>query len=282
MSTVLPALLGDEVEVELKLDAPDSAVRLDREHIEQIVLSAARNSRQAMPHGGSFRIETATVELPKSREMPGIIGTRFVKWTLSDTGIGMAESVRSRAFEPFFTTKPPGVGVGLGLSMVKAAVERSGGFVSLESELARGTALVIYLPRATGTASTPPAPGERTEAEEPFARVAIVSDDVEVASAMVNRLMAEGCEVSCVGRGSGALDLLREGDGSLAVLLVDQAYPDFVIDELIRVARETSPWVEIVVTPLELPPDSGSEAAPHAIEEAVKLVVAAAVRVRAQ
>ena len=194
----------------------------------------------------------------------------------------MTESVRSRAFEPFFTTKPPGVGTGLGLSMVKAAVERSGGFVSLESELARGTALVIYLPRATGTASILPAPGERTEAEEPFARVAIVSDDVEVASAMVNRLMTEGCEVACVGSGSGALDLLRQGNGSLTVLLVDQTYPDFVIDELVRVARETSPWVEIVVTPLELPLGGASEQPPQAIEEAVKLVMAAAVRLRAQ
>jgi two-component system cell cycle sensor histidine kinase/response regulator CckA len=165
MASILPSLLGEDIEVELRLEAPDATVRLSPAHIEQIVLTAARNARHAMPHGGSFRIETANVELAGNAETGGAVGTRFLRWTVSDTGIGMTDSTRSRAFEPFFTTKPPGVGTGLGLSMVKAAVERSGGMVALESELGRGTHLVIHLPRATGTSYFPPAPGEATGGE---------------------------------------------------------------------------------------------------------------------
>jgi signal transduction histidine kinase len=70
----------------------------------------------------------------------------------------MDEGTRRHAFEPFFTTKPPGVGTGLGLAMLKASVERAGGFVTLESEPGRGTRLSVYLPRATGTRSTVPPP----------------------------------------------------------------------------------------------------------------------------
>lgn len=165
MTSILPALLGEDIELELRLEAPDATVRMSPAHIEQIVLTAARNARQAMPHGGSFRIETANVELAGNADTRGVVGTRFLRWTLSDTGIGMTDSTRSRAFEPFFTTKPPGVGTGLGLSTVKAAVERSGGLVDLESELGRGTELVIHLPRATGTSYFPAGPGEATDGE---------------------------------------------------------------------------------------------------------------------
>jgi signal transduction histidine kinase/CheY-like chemotaxis protein len=278
---VLPELLGDDIEIVLRLDASDAAVRLDREHVEQIVLTAARNARQAMPHGGSFRIETATVELSDTEKARGIVGTRFVRWTLSDTGIGMTESTRSRAFEPFFTTKPPGVGTGLGLSMVKAAVERSGGFVQLESELGRGTELVIHLPRASGTSYFPAAPREDAE-DEPFARVVIVNDNVEMAPVVASRLRAAGCDVSCTRSGSDALDQLRPSEKSPTVVLIDQTCPDFVISELVRGARETSPWLEIVVAPLEPSSEGTNEDARALIDDAVGRVLAAATRGRAR
>jgi len=163
----LPSVLGDDIEGELTLGASDAAVRLDPVHIEQIVLTAARNARHAMPEGGVFRIETAAAESDETGPMQGVAGARFVRWTLSDTGTGMTESTRERAFEPFFTTKPPGVGTGLGLSTVKAAVERNGGFVKLESQLGRGTKLVIHLPCATGTSYLPGSPKEGDYPERP-------------------------------------------------------------------------------------------------------------------
>jgi two-component system cell cycle sensor histidine kinase/response regulator CckA len=154
MESVIRPLLGADITLELCLTASDSAVRLDAAHIEQIVLNCVRNARQAMPRGGTFLIETASIELDgpsQGQDMP----TRFVRWSMSDTGVGMTESTRQRAFEMFFTTKPPGGGTGLGLAMVKAAVERAGGIVALESELGHGTAVVIHLPRASGFARSP-------------------------------------------------------------------------------------------------------------------------------
>jgi K+-sensing histidine kinase KdpD len=67
---------------------------------------------------------------------------------LADTGTGMTPKTLARVFYPFFTTKEVGKGTGLGLSMVRGFVEQSGGYVDIESEIVRGTAVRIFLPRA--------------------------------------------------------------------------------------------------------------------------------------
>jgi two-component system cell cycle sensor histidine kinase/response regulator CckA len=153
---LLRSLLGEDLELSLELGATDSAVRVDAEQLEQILLSCTKNARQAMPFGGTLRIETANVDVAAPRASRGA-SARYVRWTLTDSGVGMDDDTRQRAFDPFFTTKPPGVGTGLGLAMVKATVERASGFIELESHLGRGTTIVIHLPRATGMSQFPPA-----------------------------------------------------------------------------------------------------------------------------
>jgi PAS domain S-box-containing protein len=281
LQTLLPSLLGADIAAEVQLGASDGAVRLDRTHIEQILLTAVRNARHAMPHGGTFRIQTANVELTDAESMPGIENTHFIRWTLSDTGVGMTANTRDRAFEPFFTTKAPGVGTGLGLSMVKATVERSGGFVKLESAPGRGTKLVVHLPPATGASHVPRSPVEETNRSSPFARILVVDDDVEVASEIAGRLRDAECDVVCAAGGADALDLLRHGHGSLNVLLIDESYPDFVLAQLVRAARELSPSLEVVVAPLALAIDTEGER-DDPVEDAVDLALCAAIRACAQ
>ncbi|HVW25371.1 MAG TPA: ATP-binding protein [Polyangiaceae bacterium] len=151
MESVLRSILGDDVELELDLAARDPSIRVAEKDVEQILLSAARNAQHAMQHGGTFCVETETVVLGTHLEQGTAESVRYVRWTLSDDGMGMSESTRRRAFEPFFTTKPAGSGTGLGLSLVKAIVERAGGSALLESELGRGTSLVIHLPCASAS-----------------------------------------------------------------------------------------------------------------------------------
>src|SRR5262249_6012686 len=154
MDGVLRSVFGDSIELEIDVAASDASVRMDAAHVEQILLSAARNARQAMPNGGKFRVETASVVLRDREDGRSNDSARYVRWTMSDSGVGMTESTRRRAFEPFFTTKPLGSGTGLGLSLVKAAVERAGGAALLESELDHGTSLVIHLPCASAASRT--------------------------------------------------------------------------------------------------------------------------------
>jgi len=120
----------------------------DPNQLESAVLNLSINARDAMPDGGRLTIETCNVRLnkPGARDLDMAPG-HYVAVCVSDTGTGMAPDVLARAFDPFFTTKPIGMGTGLGLSMIYGFARQSGGQVRINSELGRGTAVRLYLPR---------------------------------------------------------------------------------------------------------------------------------------
>jgi hypothetical protein len=268
--TELRSLLGDFVELDMHLDATDGIVRVAEEHVDQILLNAVRNAAQAMPHGGTFRIETESIERTVT---PGSAPVRFVRWSMSDTGIGMDEETRAHALEPFFTTKPPGVGTGLGLALVSAVVERAGGTVTLESELGRGTKLVIELPCAPGTGALEPA------AMASFPNVMIVTEDSTLDDHLFTALYAKGCTITRAGGESDALARLEHLGDTLNVILIDGRLPEAVIGELIRVVRVLSPFTEVIVAPLD---GEAAESGESQLEVATRLTLAAVQRQRAQ
>jgi CheY-like chemotaxis protein len=167
--------------------------------------------------------------------------------------------------------------------MVKAAVERAGGFASIESELGRGTRLVLYLPRATGTSMYPPPEGD--EPEDAFASVMIVKEDASCLD-LADRLRSRGCQVWWSGSGSAALDMLQQDGDGLNVLLIDESLPEVVVGELIRTAEAVSPGIEVIVAPIVSPATDVSNDTDVrqelALESTVKAVLSAAVRTSAQ
>jgi signal transduction histidine kinase len=155
MAELMARTVGSKVRVETDL-APDLwPVDADATQLELAVINLAINSRDAMPEGGVLRVRTFTTTLPEG--VPGETGD-FVGLEISDTGIGMPPEILARAFEPFFTSKGPGKGTGLGLSLVYGFARQSGGSASIRSEVGRGTAVTLLLPRA-GEAGTPDEPG---------------------------------------------------------------------------------------------------------------------------
>ena len=147
-SVLLGPLLGDHIQLRLRLDRSLKDVRADRSQMEQVVVNLAINARDAMPDGGSLTLETsaATLTAAGARRQPDARPGSYAKLNVIDTGAGMARATAARIFEPFFTTKEPGQGVGLGLSMVHGAVNQAGGFVTVDSEPGRGTTFALYLP----------------------------------------------------------------------------------------------------------------------------------------
>ncbi|HVW86659.1 MAG TPA: ATP-binding protein [Bryobacteraceae bacterium] len=150
METMLRRLLGERIEVVLIPGPGVLRIKADPGHVEQVIVNLAMNSRDAMPNGGKFMIETSQVEL--MADTPGRPGSlspgSFVVLTVSDTGIGMDANTRSRLFEPFFTTKGQGKSTGLGLSIVYGIVKQSGGDISVYSQPGAGTIFEIYLPKS--------------------------------------------------------------------------------------------------------------------------------------
>ena len=141
---LLHRTLGERIEIETRPAV--TTVHRRRAQLCDALLNLALNARDAMPQGGQLTIATAYQD-PRGRaegaaRWPG----RDRLLTITDTGVGMTEEVRDRVFEPFFTTKPDGLGSGLGLSMVQGFVEQTGGYIEVDSEVGRGTAMSIRLP----------------------------------------------------------------------------------------------------------------------------------------
>jgi signal transduction histidine kinase len=118
--------------------------------LKQVFMNLIVNAHQAIEareeqEPGVIRIETEEV------------GDEIVV-RISDTGIGIPETIRSRIFEPFFTTKPVGAGTGLGLSTSFNIIERHGGRILVESEVGRGTVFEVWLPTTAPSCEDPPGP----------------------------------------------------------------------------------------------------------------------------
>jgi PAS domain S-box-containing protein len=148
---LLARALGETVEVKTVLRENVYPVHLDQDQFVNALINIAVNARDAMPRGGTLTIETSNIFLDeKNTPNPELPPGPYVCISITDTGMGMPESVRTRIFEPFFTTKPPGEGTGLGLSMIYGLIQQSGGHIHVDSEIGRGTTFKIYLPALTG------------------------------------------------------------------------------------------------------------------------------------
>ncbi|MGQ9917210.1 MAG: ATP-binding protein [Bryobacteraceae bacterium] len=222
---LLKALVGDRVQIELKLSGSPCLVHADPLQIEQVLINLAANARDAMPEGGGLEIQTLSrwvqefSGISEEAVQPG----RYVEMRFSDNGCGMDETTRRRVFEPFFTTKPVGQGTGLGLASVFGIVRQSGGFITVESALGQGTTFRILLPAADGALAPQPGivPGAlRREG----GRVLVVDPDPQLSEMIGLALRHAGYEVE-FDHGRERLRGLHEGREGHRV-------PDLVLTEL--------------------------------------------------
>src|SRR5512133_2334546 len=115
-------------------------VEADRGQIEKVLTTLFVNAWQAMPGGGDLMIETRNTEMGEDHSLPYQVSPgRYVRVSVSDTGMGMDEQTQQRVFDPFFTTKAMGRGTGLGLATVYGIVKGHGGFIQVESAPGKGT-----------------------------------------------------------------------------------------------------------------------------------------------
>lgn len=150
LANLLKRTIGAEIEILHQLTPGVWGIHADLGQLENALLNLAINARDAMPTGGLIEFGCTNVTLGRDdrRLEDGICPGDYVEIVVRDTGVGMTQDVIQHAFEPFFTTKDVGKGSGLGLAMVYGFVRQSGGTVVIESELATGTRVSIFLPRA--------------------------------------------------------------------------------------------------------------------------------------
>jgi PAS domain S-box-containing protein len=246
MRAMLGRLIGEDVKVVVNLRPELAPVIADRGQVEQIVMNLAVNARDAMPKGGTLTIETANVDLdePYARTHLEVTAGPYVALTVTDTGTGMTPAVQARLFEPFFTTKALGKGTGLGLATVHGIVMRSGGSVTVDSEVGKGTSFKVYFPPADATAmavEAPPVARPRAEAQ-----TVLVVEDADGLRELTKRLLErQGYTVLVAANADEALRVF-EGNASIDVLLTDVVMPGGSGPELTRRLVERRPALKVI------------------------------------
>ena len=216
LSGMLARVLGQHIAIHTDLADPLWIVRADAGYLEQVIMNLAVNARDAMPEGGDLDFRTSNLDIgPDYRTPAGELVPRgqYVLLTVEDSGTGMPEEVQSRAFEPFFTTKQQGQGTGLGLSTVYGIVKQSGGFIWLYSEMGRGTAFKILLPRSiVDEGEVAFARTSEHRIQSVTARILIVEDQSAVRMAIGRALRDAGFIVVEVSSAEAAEELLARDD----------------------------------------------------------------------
>jgi PAS domain S-box-containing protein len=249
LATMLRRLIGEDIQLELRLDPDAGRVSADPGQLEQVVMNLTVNARDAMPKGGRVILETAPAVLDQAFVVahPGSTTGAHVRLSIHDTGYGMGPDVLSHLFEPFFTTKEPGRGTGLGLSTVYGIVKQHRGYIDVQSEPGRGSTFGVYLPRvdAKSAPSERPAPRERLR---PGGRetVLFVEDEVALRDLMHRVLAKGGYTVLAAGDGLEALALVEAHPGRVDLVVTDVVMPRMSGPELAARLRARDPGVRLL------------------------------------
>jgi PAS domain S-box-containing protein len=148
MTDKLRRLIGPDIEVHLSMASQQCFVKADPGQIKQVVMSLCINARDAMPRGGRLTIATKQMTLtePLLAESLSLPAGKYVLLVVSDNGRGMTPEAKARLFEPFATTDLTGKETSLELAACYGIVKQSGGEISVDTELGKGTTFNVYLP----------------------------------------------------------------------------------------------------------------------------------------
>ena len=248
MPKMLSRLVGEQVKVEMTLPDEPAEIFADPGQIEQAIFSLAANARDAMPDGGTLRVEVRRGHLDERRAEALDMRSGPVAYIgIQDTGSGMDEATRASAFDPFFTTKP--LAQGLGLPTVYGIVRQTGGAVTLESAAGAGTRVEILLPRYVEPALDRPAATE----SEPVAQqrsgpavVLVVEDEASVLRLVRRVLEGERMVVLSAQDAEEALLLATQHAGPIDLLLTDVVMPGQNGLELARRIERERPGTRVL------------------------------------
>ena len=231
---LLSRTLDPRLTLEVQVDDGVWPVRGDGNQIQQVLMNMCVNAGDAILGTGMVRLESANRVKVKMGEGKGSKSGEFVEVSIIDDGEGMVDEIRERIFEPFFSTKDQGEGTGLGLATCLGIVEKLGGWIDCESELALGTTFRIFLPRSRK------ATGEETldvnmdfddlgdgfrEGGGEGLKALVVDDEESVRDVAANILREEGYNVLTADNGEEAVNIVQELNGNLAIVILDLTMP---------------------------------------------------------
>jgi PAS domain S-box-containing protein len=248
-AAILARLLGDAGRLELALARNLGQVHTNPAQFQQVLLNLILNARDALREQGCVVIRTARREIRSglNRRATDAPPGRYVCLSVSDNGIGMDAETQQQLFEPFFTTKPEGEGTGLGLSLVYGVVQKSGGFITVKSEVGVGSTFEILLPetREAATAAERLATIGALPSTRGHESVLLVEDDDVVRKMVGGILTADGYRVIAAKTTAAALREARHLPKPAQLLIAGLTSEG---DKLARALHAAEPELRVLCT----------------------------------
>ena len=223
------------------------SVEVDRGQIDQVILNLYINAWQAMPGGGHLYIQTENVTLDENyTELYKADPGKYVKISISDTGIGMDRATQERIFDPFFTTKEMGRGTGLGLASAYGIIKNHGGFINVYSEKGEGSTFNIYLPSSEKEAT-----GEKKPAGDTLrgsATILFVDDEDMIIEVAKDLLEALGYKVLTAGGGKEAIETYKKNKEQIDIVILDMVMPDMSGSVTFDRMKEIDPDIKVLLS----------------------------------
>ncbi len=259
LTILLRRLIGEKVKLEVVHGRDLWPVKVDLSQFEQVVVNLAVNARDAMPDGGNLTVRTHNVPSgdPRISAHKGIPNAEYVLVEVSDSGTGMPQEVMAQIFEPFFSTKEVGKGTGLGLSTVYGIIKQTGGFIYVDSEIGKGSAFRIFLPRhiaekEEAVSAEKPAITANNSAEAAQAdltgrgTVLLVEDEEGLRALNARGLASRGYTVLTAANGVEALEELEKNEGKVDLVVSDVVMPEMDGPTLLKEMRKKNPGLKMI------------------------------------
>jgi PAS domain S-box-containing protein len=236
-----------EITIQEKYEENLWPTEVDRRQIEQVLMNLYINALQAMPGGGDLYVQTENIIIDENYIKPYMIKLgKYIKVSITDTGVGMDKVTQKRIFDPFFTTKEMGRGTGLGLASVYGIVKNHDGFINVYSEKGEGTTFNFYLPAIERKIVD-----EKELAEdilEGSETVLLVDDEdmiIEVGKPILEQI---GYNVLIATGGKEALDIYEKNKQEIDIVILDMIMPGIGGGETYDRLKELNPAIKVLLS----------------------------------
>ncbi|MBS3758512.1 MAG: PAS domain S-box protein [Desulfobacterales bacterium] len=247
MSAKMFSSTRKEITCHTRLEPDIWSVEVDPGQLEQVMMNLFINACQAMEDSGEIYIQTENVtlnefQLAAFQAKPG----DYVKISVTDTGSGMDEETRQKIFEPFFTTKKQGQGTGLGLSSVYGIVKHHGGYITVYSEIGRGSTFNIYLP------TNKKAPEPESELPDTLSKgdetVLVIDDEKIIAETAQIMLEALGYTALTEESGQAAIAAYKQNKTQIDLVILDMIMPNMNGRETFESLKAVNPDIKVLLS----------------------------------
>ena len=247
-SSSLFARTKKEIRVHVTLSNDLWTAEVDRGQIEQVLLNLYVNAWQAMSNGGDLYLQTENIILDRSYVKPYKVEPgRYIKISVSDTGVGIDKETQERIFEPFFTTKEMGRGTGLGLASVYGIIKSHGGYINVYSEQEKGTVFTIYLPASQKEVSV-----EKETAPTAIIKgngtILLIDDEKMIIDVGIELLEELGYAVQSAMSGREAIDIFLKDRDKIDLVIMDMIMPEMGGGETFDRLKEIDPDVKVLLS----------------------------------